>query len=244
MFDVSTMSAFIAGVLSFFTPCILPMVPFYLSYMAGLSIAQLGDESEIQPGVHRQLVLCSVAFALGVTLVFVGLGLGSTVVGGFLISYRHILSYVFGAVLILFGLHFLGILRISFLYREARLSTSISPSTLGGAFVTGVVFGFGWTPCAGPVLASVLAIAAMKGPGEGALLLGSYGVGMTLPFVIASIFVGPFLRFLSRNRAIVVQTERVIGVMLIVFGVLIATQTVNYISAFMMEIAPGFSKIL
>lgn len=242
--DISLFGAFTAGLLSFLTPCILPMVPFYLSYMAGLSVKELQDEGGIAPGAKRRMVVAAVFFALGVTTIFVLLGLGASMVGGFLIQYKHILSYVAGGILIIFGLHFLGILKIALLYREARIETSASPATIGGAYVMGLAFGFGWTPCAGPALASVLAIAASKGVSEGGMLLAFYGIGMTGPFVLAALFAGPFLNFLARHRSIVQVVEKIMGVLLIVFGVLIATNLVGMIAQWMIELFPGFVNII
>ncbi len=228
--------AALAGLLSFLSPCILPMVPFYLSYMAGLSIKEMRDGSTIPPGAQRRLVAQALAFALGVTTVFVLLGMGATALGRVFVQWKEPLSWVAGGVLILFGLHFLGILRIGLFYREARVETRARPATLAGAYVTGLAFGFGWTPCVGPALAAILMVAG--GMGEvwrGALLLLVYGLSMTLPFVVAAFFAGPFLRWLVRHRGVMAHVEKAMGVMLIVFGLLIATNTVNLIADWMIR---------
>jgi cytochrome c-type biogenesis protein len=244
MLEISYAGAALAGLLSFFTPCILPMVPFYLSYMAGISMTELRGNGAIAPGAQRRLVVSSVMFALGVTTIFVLLGLGATALGSAFAQWRQPLSYVAAGVLLVFGLHFLGVLRIGFLYREARLESSAEPSTVIGAYVMGLAFGFGWTPCVGPALASILMVASGMGDlSRGGLLLLVYGLAMTAPFVVAAIFARPFLAWVQRNRRYMAYVEKVMGVMLIVFAILIATDTVNYIANWMIEVFPSFQSI-
>lgn len=235
-FDISYGGAALAGVLSFLSPCILPMVPFYLCYMAGLSMQELRGGDRIAPGAQRRLLISSVAFALGVTTIFVLLGLSATLVGQVFAQWKGVLSWVAAAVLFVFGLHFLGVVRIGLLYREARLDARTEPSTLIGAYVMGLAFGFGWTPCVGPALAAILAIAAGAGDlWTGGTLLLVYGLSMTLPFVIAALFARPFLSWVGRHRQALAHVERAMGVMLILFAVLIVTDSVNVISAFLVE---------
>ncbi|MFP4326730.1 MAG: cytochrome c biogenesis CcdA family protein [Paracoccaceae bacterium] len=244
MLEISYAGAALAGLLSFFTPCILPMVPFYLSYMAGISMTELRGDGAIAPGAQRRLVLSAVMFALGVTTIFVLLGLGATALGSAFAQWRQPLSYVAAGVLLVFGLHFLGIVRIGFLYREARLESSAEPSTVIGAYLMGLAFGFGWTPCVGPALASILMVASGMGDlGRGGLLLLVYGLAMTAPFVVAAIFARPFLAWVQRNRRYMAHVEKAMGAMLIVFAVLIATDTVNLIANWMIEVFPSFQSI-
>ena len=239
--DISFAGAALAGLLSFFTPCILPMVPFYLCYMAGISMAELKAETGIAPGAQRRLVLSSVFFALGVTTIFVLLGMGATAVGRAFADWMQPLSYVAAAVLLVFGLHFLGVIRVPILYREARIESKTEPTTVIGAYVMGLAFGFGWTPCVGPALASILMIASGMGDiVQGGLLLLVYGLGMTAPFVVAALFSGPFLRWTARNRKYLGYVEKVMGVMLILFAILIATNTVNLIADAMLRWFPGW----
>ena len=236
MLDISYWGAFVAGILSFLSPCILPMVPFYLCYMAGISMSELRGPGEIAPGAQRRLVVSAVAFALGVTTIFVLLGLGATALGQAFIAWRQPLSYVAAAVLLVFGLHFLGVIRVPFLYREARLETKAEPTSIIGAYVMGLAFGFGWTPCVGPALAAILMVASGSGDlWRGGTLLLVYGLAMTLPFVIAALFAKPFLGWASRNRRYLGYVEKVMGVMLILFAVLIATNSVNYIAQWMID---------
>jgi cytochrome c-type biogenesis protein len=226
----------IAGLLSFLSPCILPMVPFYLSYMAGISMQELRADGGIAPGAQRRLVGSAVAFALGVTSIFVLLGLGATALGQAFIQWKEPLSYVAAAVLLVFGLHFLGVIRVPFLYREARIDAKTEPTSLIGAYVMGLAFGFGWMPCVGPALAAILMMASGMGDlWQGGSLLLVYGLSMTFPFVLAALFARPFLAWVGRNRKYLGHIEKIMGLMLIVFAVLIATNSVNYISDFMIR---------
>ncbi len=244
MFDVSYFGALVAGLLAFFSPCILPMVPFYFSYMAGISMTELRADGEISPGAGRRLVISALFFALGVTTIFMLMGLGATALGQAFAQWRQPLSYVAAAVIFVFGLHFLGVFKIGFLMREARMESKRDPSTILGAYVMGLAFGFGWTACVGPVLAAILMIASGMGDLlNGALLLTVFGLGMTAPFVIAAFFAKPFLGLLQRHRAKMAYVEKIMGAMLIVFAILIATNTINYIGQWMLEAFPVFSRI-
>ena len=235
-FDISYGGAALAGILSFLSPCILPMVPFYLCYMAGISMQELRSDGGISAGAQTRLVGSAVAFALGVTTIFVLLGLGATALGQAFIAWKNQLAWVAAAVLAVFGLHFLGVIRVPFLYREARIETSAEPSGLIGAYVMGLAFGFGWTPCVGPALAAILFVASGTGNLlHGGALLFVYGIAMTLPFVVAALFAQPFLRWVGRNRRYLGYVEKAMGVMLIVFAVLIATNSVGYIADFLIR---------
>lgn len=242
--DVTFAGAALAGLIAFFTPCILPMVPFYLSYMAGLSMAELRGAEKIAPGAQKRLLLSAIAFALGVTTIFMLMGMGATALGQMFRAWFDVLRYAAAAIIFLFGLHFLGVLRIGLLYREARVQSNSDPSTMAGAYVMGLAFGFGWSACVGPVLATILMIAS--GMGEvwrGGLLLALFGVGMTAPFVVAALFAKPFLSWLQKNRKYQPHVEKLLGVMLIIFAILIATNTINEIANWMITTFPVFSGI-
>ena len=242
MLDISFFGAAIAGLLSFFTPCVLPMVPFYLCYMAGISMQDMNGDGELPPDTQRRLVLSSIFFALGVTTIFVLLGMGATAIGQTFAQWRDTLSYVAAAILFVFGLHFLGIMRVPFLYREAKIESSANPTTVLGAYLMGLAFGFGWTPCVGPALASILMVASGMGDiWRGGALLLVYGLAMTLPFVVAALFARPFLKWLQRNRRYLAHVEKVMGAMLILFAILIATNSVNRIAQWMIETFPAFT---
>ncbi|MFC6638667.1 cytochrome c biogenesis protein CcdA [Sulfitobacter sp. JBTF-M27] len=245
MFDVSFAGALIAGLLSFLSPCILPIVPFYLSYLAGVGMNQITAEAEVTGAVRRRAVISSICFALGVITVFMGLGATASIFGQMVREYFDILRWVAAAIIIAMGLHFLGVIRIGILYRQFRTDAGATSNvTYIGAFVIGLAFAFGWTPCVGPVLAAILFTAAgQETAGQGAWLLFVYGMGMTLPFVIAALFIGPFMRFMQRFRRHLPLIEKLMGLLLILFGVLIATNSINYIAQWMLEHIPWFSSI-
>lgn len=245
MFDVTIFGALFAGLLSFLSPCILPIVPFYLSYLAGVGMNQIAEDAEVSPDIRRRAFLAAICFALGVITVFMGLGATATMFGQMVREYFDILRWVAAAIIIAMGLHFLGVVRISLLYRQLRAEGG-QTSNLGyvGAYVIGLAFAFGWTPCVGPVLAAILFTAAGQATaGQGAMLLFFYGLGMTLPFIVAAAFIGPFMRWMSRFRRHLGTIEKLMGVLLIVFGVLIATNSINIIAQWMLETFPVFSAI-
>ena len=245
MFDVTYLGALLAGLLSFLSPCILPIVPFYLSYLAGVGMNQISAQADITPQVRLRAFMAACCFALGVITVFMGLGATATAFGQMVREYFDILRWVAAAVIIAMGLHFLGIVRIGFLYRQFRADAG-NTSNVGllGAFVIGLAFAFGWTPCVGPVLAAILFTAAGQDTaGQGASLLFVYGLGMTLPFVAAALFIGPFMRFMSRFRRYLGLVEKIMGALLVLFGVLIATNSINHIAQWMLEHVPWFSAI-
>ncbi len=231
MMDLSFGGAALAGLLAFFSPCILPMVPFYFSYMGGMSVSELRGQGEIAPGAQRRLFISALFFALGVTTIFGLMGLGATAAGQAFRQWKEVLSYGAAAVIFVFGLHFLGVIRIPLLMREARMESRSDPKTVLGAYVMGLAFGFGWTACVGPVLASILMMASMQETlWRGTALLLTFGLAMTAPFVAAAAFARPFLGWVSRNRALMGHVEKVMGAMLIVFAILIATNSVTVLA--------------
>ena len=234
--DVSFGGAALAGLLAFFSPCVLPMVPFYFSYMGGMSVAELRGQGEIAPGAQRRLFVSALFFALGVTTIFGLMGLGATAAGQAFRQWKEWLTYGAAGVIFVFGLHFLGVMRIPFLMREARMESKSDPKTVFGAYVMGLAFGFGWTACVGPVLATILMIAATKDTlMQGTSLVLVFGLAMTSPFVVAAAFAQPFLAWVSRNRALMGYVEKMMGVMLIVFAILIATDSVSVLSQWLVE---------
>ena len=240
MFDITLSGAALAGLLSFLSPCILPIVPFYLSYLAGVGMNQISDGAEITAAVRKRAFIAALFFAAGVITIFMGLGATATLFGQVVREWFGVLRWVAATIIIAMGLHFLGVLRISFLYRQFRADAGeTSNLSYVGAYVIGLAFAFGWTPCVGPVLAAILFMAGgADTAGQGALLLLVYGLGMTLPFVIAALFIGPFMRWMKKFRKHLGKIEKAMGVLLIVFGILIATNSVNYIAQWMLEIAP------
>ena len=241
--DVTLPAALLAGLISFLSPCVLPLVPPYLIYLTGATIEQVANTGDVARS-RRAVLLSALLFVLGFSPVFVALGASASLIGAVVRGYSWELSILAGIVIIIMGLHFLGLTRIGFLMREARMESKSDPTTILGAYVMGLAFGFGWTACVGPVLATILMIASGMGEiSHGALLLAMFGLGMTAPFVIAAFFARPFLAFMMRHRDKMQYVEKVMGVMLIVFAILIATDTVNIISNWMIEVMPSFQSL-
>ncbi|MGB3246506.1 MAG: cytochrome c biogenesis protein CcdA [Sulfitobacter sp.] len=245
MLEITFAGAAFAGILSFLSPCILPIVPFYLSYLAGVGMNQISADAEIDATTRRRAVIAACFFAAGVITIFMGLGAAATVFGQVVREYFDVLRWIAAAIIIAMGLHFLGVIRIGILYRQLRADAgNTSNVSLIGAYVIGLAFAFGWTPCVGPVLAAILFTAAGADTAStGALLLFVYGLGMTAPFVLAAFFIGPFMRWMSGFRRYLGLIEKVMGVMLILFGVLIATNSMNYIAQWMLEIGPDIGVL-
>jgi cytochrome c-type biogenesis protein len=234
----------VAGLASFLSPCVLPLVPPYLSYLGGTTIDQLGSKGEIDPHVWRRVVLASVFFVLGFTTVFVGLGASASLLGQWIQTHKTQLSVVAGVVVILFGLHFLGVLRVPLLYREARFHVNSQGASFAGAYLMGLAFAFGWTPCIGPVLGTVLTLTANEANlGAGVRLLLVYSLGLGVPFVLAAVAIGPFLRFLKRFRRHLGRVEMAMGVLLVLAGILMLTGSLNAFSYWLLENVPVLGQI-
>ena len=234
--ETGLLEAALAGLLSFLSPCILPMVPFYLCYLGGLSMAELREGGQVRPGTQRRLIVAAIAFALGVTTIFLLLGLGATALGQAFANYQRPLRYLAAAILLVFGLHVLGVIRLPALNREIRAQTAGHPGSLASAYVMGLAFGFGWTPCVGPALAAILLVASGSGDlWRGTSLLLVYGLAMTLPFVLAATFAGPFLNWSLRHHAALRHVEKAMGAMLILFAILIATGGLTQIGDWMIR---------
>lgn len=229
----------LAGLASFLSPCVLPLVPPYLGYLSGTSIDQLTAEGEGRNRVWRRVVIASLCFVAGFTTIFVALGAGASAFGQVIQTYKDQLGMVAGAIIILFGLHFLGILRIPLLYTEARYQTDATGASLIGAFVMGLAFAFGWTPCAGPILTTILAIAADKASlMTGVSLLLAYSLGLGIPFVLAAVAIRPFLSFLDRFKRHLGTVEKIMGIVLVVTGLLFVSGSINEIGQWLLETFP------
>src|SRR6185295_14848609 len=216
--DVSIFAALFAGLISFLSPCVLPLVPPYLIYLAGASVERLAD-AEAPALVKRDALLASALFVAGFSTVFVALGAGASAAGGLLRLYSYELSIVAGIAIIIMGLHFLGLTPIALLHRQARMEMP-KPVGLWGAYVMGLAFAFGWTPCIGPILATILAVAASEATvTKGAGLLAVYSLGLGVPFMIAAFAVEPFAAFLARFRRHLLKVERVMGGLLVLTGI-------------------------
>ena len=241
MADVTFPAAAAAGLLSFLSPCVLPLVPPYLTYLAGVSMEDL--EIETRSRARRDILLSSILFVLGFTTVFVALGATASAFGGVLRANLHILSWVAGGIIILMGLHFIGLLKVSLLYREKRAEIT-KPIGLFGSYVMGLAFAFGWTPCIGPILAAILAVAGTQETvALGAALLATYSLGLGLPFILAGLALGRFLAFVARFRRHFGKVEKIVGVLLVFTGVAFLTGGVQEMSYWLLELFPGLAKL-
>ncbi len=241
--DIGAGAALLAGLLSFVSPCVLPIVPPYLAYLAGISVSELSDD-DIPPAVARRVLMAAAMFVLGFTTVFVALGATASTIGQALAQYFDTLAVIAGLVIIVMGLHFLNVFRIGLLFREARFAQAGKPSGPAGAYVMGLAFAFGWTPCVGPVLAAILFIAgAEESIARGAMLLAVYSLGIGIPFLAAALFASRFLGWMAGFRRHLGTVERIMGGLLVVTGVLFMTGSMSLIAQWLLESFPVFQAI-
>jgi len=242
--NVTYLGALTAGVLSFLSPCILPIVPPYLCFIGGVSLDDLEGEANDVRAARIRVVSAALAFVLGFGTVFVLLGAGAAMAGNVISENAHILAPIAGGIIVILGLHFLGVLRIGLLYREARFHVQNKPVGLLGAYVVGLAFAFGWTPCVGPILAAILFVAGSDpNPWVGASLLGTYAAGIGVPFILAAFALGAFLRFKNRFRTYMGAVEKVIGGLLVLTGLLIMTGSMAEIAQWMIEAVPSLGQV-
>jgi cytochrome c-type biogenesis protein len=240
--DISIFAALIAGLLSFLSPCVLPLVPPYLVYLAGASLERFAD-AEPERRVRWETVGAAALFVAGFSTVFVLLGASASAFGSLIRAYADKLAIAAGVVIIVMGLHFLGLTRIALLFREKRMEMA-KPIGLWGAYVMGLAFAFGWTPCIGPILAVILAIAASKETvATGAGLLAVYSLGLGIPFLAAAFAVEPFARFLARFRGYLPLVEKTMGGLLLLTGIAFLTGFVSEASYWLLEAFPALGKI-
>jgi cytochrome c-type biogenesis protein len=239
--NVSIPAALIAGLVSFLSPCVLPLVPPYLIYLTGATIEHVANDEEAASS-KRAVMISALLFVLGFSTVFVALGASASLIGGLIRAWSAQLSILAGIVIIVMGLHFLGLTRIGLLMREGRLPIP-KPVGLWGAYVMGLAFAFGWTPCIGPILAAILSIAAAEATvAKGAGLLAVYSAGLGIPFLVAAFMVERFSALFSRMKAHLATVERAMGVLLVVTGIAFLTGAVSNVSVWLLETFPSLQS--
>ena len=248
--DLTLYGIFLAGLLSFISPCVLPLVPPYLTYLAGVSL----DEITASPdgtavagtGIRRKALINAAFFVLGFTCVFVALGAGASSLSQVVRQNQELLSMIAGVVIILMGCHFLGLFKIGLLYREARFQVNndlVRGASVAGSFVMGLAFAFGWTPCIGPILGVILGIASARDTvGEGAFMLGVYSLGLGVPFLFAALFAEQFMNFLSRFKKHLGSVEKLMGGLLVLTGILFLTGGMQSLSYYLLEAFPALQN--
>lgn len=243
--EIGILTAFAGGIISFLSPCVLPLAPPYLAYLGGTTIDQIsGDDGDVDPAVARRVFWSACFFVLGLATVFVALGMGASVVGQTLVRYKDVLGQVAGGVIVVLGLHFLGVIRIPFLLREARFEGPAQAGGFGTSYLIGLAFAFGWTPCIGPILAAILTMAAQEQTLlAGTTLLAVYALGLGVPFLVAALFVGPFMRWARGFRRHLGLVEKVMGGLLIVVGAMMITGTFERLAFWLLETFPILATI-
>lgn len=237
--EVTLPAALVAGLLSFVSPCVLPLVVPYLGFIGGVALHAGADGAVVATAERSRVLRAAFAFVLGFATVFTALGATATAISAVLADHMDTLAVIAGAGLVLMGLHFAGLLRIGLLYREARWQVERRPVSMLGAYGVGLAFAFGWSPCVGPVLAGILTVAAaQQGAGEGALLLFVYAMGIGIPFLLAAAFANAFLGFTKRVRPHLRKVELAIGALLIATGVLVMTGRFQAIGVWLLETFP------
>ncbi len=241
MTEVTFAGAFLAGLLSFLSPCVLPLVPAYLSYISGVSVDALRSDQE---QVKRHALIQSLWFIAGFSLVFIALGASATLIGQLLLANLNILGKIAGAVIFVFGLHYTGLIRIPWLMYEARFHSNVSTKYGFGALILGIAFAFGWTPCVGPILGAILAIAgAQNHIGNGVLLLAVYSAGLAVPFLLAALATDQFMRWTKQFKHHFKAVEITSGILLMLVGVLIFLGSFSTLAGWLIEHFPALANI-
>lgn len=243
--QVGLLTALTAGLISFVSPCVLPVVPAYLSYISGLSVDEMRDTSSEASRARRGRIFSnSLAFVLGFSAVFILLGASASAVGVFLATYADILSKIAGAVIVLFGFNTLGLIKIPFLAYEKRFQANTKSASLVGSFVVGLAFAFGWTPCIGPILGAILGLASTQGTvGKGVLLLSAYSLGLGIPFLLAAWSVDAFFKVSSGVKKQFKVVEILSGLLMIAVGLLIFFNKMSWLSGWLSRIFPKLSEL-
>ncbi|MDD5021539.1 MAG: cytochrome c biogenesis protein CcdA [Endomicrobiaceae bacterium] len=231
--NIPIAASFFAGILTFISPCILPLIPAYITFITGLALETLDDKKNT-----KQILINSLIFVSGFSLIFILLGLTATFIGSFLLTNLNVLKYIGGSIIIIFGLHLCGIFKIPFLYKQASVlhivNKKISYLT---SFFVGCAFAFAWTPCVGPILSSILILASTQGQiKDGALLLSFYSLGLAIPFILTALFINKFLVFFNKIKKYYHYIEIFCGILLILIGIMIMSDSFNKITGFLLQI--------
>ena len=238
--NLNVLVAMAAGLLSFLSPCVLPLFPSYLSFITGISFDEL-DRSELKPGTRKVVMLNSALFILGFSLVFISLGTSFSLLGGALSSYQTVISRAGGAIIVIFGLYIIGILKIPAFMQYKQIRLKNKPTGYVGSAVVGATFAAGWTPCVGPILGSVLLLAATAGKvSSGVALLSAYSLGLAIPFLVSSFALSAFMRFYTRFRKQIKVFHIIGGILLIVVGLLLITNYFTVLSGLLTRVTPSW----
>lgn len=232
--------ALLAGIVSFLSPCVLPIVPPYLAYMSGVSLNEMSGEQ----AARRRAIIAALFFVMGLSTVFLILGFTASAFGAFFLQNQILFARISGVVIIVFGLHFLGVFRIPFLDREARVDAGDKGGSSFGAYVLGLAFAFGWTPCIGPQLGAILSLAASEASiARGTLLLGVYAAGLGIPFLLAAMFITRAMGVMNRLKKHMTLIERVMGGLLLLVGIAMVTGAFTTFSWWLLEKFPALATL-
>jgi cytochrome c-type biogenesis protein len=243
--EVGILTAFAGGIISFLSPCVLPLAPPYLAYLGGTTLDRLsGDDARVDPRLARHVFVSACFFVLGLATVFVALGATASALGQLLLQNKVLLAQISGGIIVVLGLHFLHVFRIPFLDREARLQGPAQAGSYGTSYLIGIAFAFGWTPCIGPILGTILALAAQEETiTSGTALLAVYALGLGVPFLVAAAFIGPFLRWARGFRRHMGLVEKLMGLLLIAVGLLMVFGEFERIAYWLLETFPSLATI-
>lgn len=242
--EITYGAALLGGLVSFLSPCVLPLVPGYLCFVAGASLDELAGSEGPTKAMRAQALTAALAFVLGFSTVFVLLGAGATALTQMIIPYLDTIAKIAGGVIVIFGLHYMGLIRIPLLNREARFNPEGERASLLSAYIIGLAFAFGWTPCVGPILAAILALAGTtSGVQEGMGLLAVYSLGLGVPFLLAALGLGRFMSLMKRLRPHLGKIEKGAGALLVLTGVLIAFGSLGAMSFWLIETFPVLGKL-
>ncbi len=234
----SLLIALVAGMISFLSPCVLPIVPPYLAYMAGTSM------EDVESGKNRKVIIAALFFVMGLSTVFMLMGIAASALGRTILQYQNAMTITGGIIVMLFGLHFLDIIRIPFLYREARIDAGDRGGSILGAYILGVAFAFGWTPCIGPILGTILFLVIEEGSvSKGAIMMAFYAFGLGLPFLLAAVFIRRSMVMMNRFKKHMAKVERISGVLLWTIGLMMLTGSFADLSFWLLERFPALASI-